>query len=86
MDTYNGQGSRKSRDLNKVTQQLYQVLVDRTLPLELCHVPSKKNQADGPWRRISAVDSMLSTKAWERVEVAFGGSCIDRDIHLTYWL
>ena len=71
MDTYYGQGSRKSREANEVTKQLYGVVVERNLQLELCYVPSK---ADGPSRRISAVDAMLSAKAWERVQCAFGGS------------
>ena len=74
MDTYYGQGSRKSRELNEVTKQLYGVVVERNLQLELCYVPSKENQADGPYRRISAVNAMLLAKAWERVQCAFGGS------------
>ena len=74
MDTYYGQGSRKSCEFNEVTKQLYGDVVECNLQLELCYVPSKENQVDGPSRRISAVDVMLSAKAWERVQCAFGGS------------
>ena len=68
VDIYDGQGSRKSRKFNDVTKQLYEVVVERNLQLELCFVPSKENHADGPSRRISAVGAMLSAKAWQRVE------------------
>ena len=61
LDTYFGQGNRKSRDLNEVTKQFYEVVVvERNLQLELCYVSCKENQADGQSRRISAVDAMLS--------------------------
>ena len=38
MDTYYGQGSRKSCELNEVTKQLG-VVVECNLQLELCYVP-----------------------------------------------
>ena len=74
IDTFNGQGSRKSPQLTEVTKKLYQCMFQRNLQLELVYVPSEQNQADGPSRRLVASDAMLSKKAWEQVERAFGGS------------
>ena len=47
-------------------------MVEHNFQLELCYVLSKENQADDPSRRISAVDAMVSAKAWKRVDCAFG--------------
>lgn len=74
IDTYYGQGSRKSHELTEVTKRLYQLVLGRNLQLELSYVPSKENEADAPSRRISAADATLSAKAWQRVECAFGGA------------
>lgn len=63
MDTYYGQGSRKSHELTEVTKQLYQLVLGRILQLELSYVPSKENEADAPSRRISAEDATLSANA-----------------------
>jgi len=46
---------------------------DRNLQLKLSHVPSAQNQADGPSRCLSPLDSMLSSKAWCVVDQYFGG-------------
>lgn len=73
IDTFNGQGSRKSPELTEVTKELYRCLSDRNLHLELFYVPSEQNQADAPSRRLSTSDAKLTPSAWQRVEDAFGG-------------
>ena len=73
IDTFNGQGSRKSPQLKEVTKELYRCLLERNLRLELFYVPSEQNQADAPSRRLSASDSKLSSRAWQKVQTAFGG-------------
>ena len=73
IDTFNGQGSRKSPQLTEVTKELYRCLWERNLRLELFYVLSEQNQADVPSRRLSASDSKLSCKAWQKVQTAFGG-------------
>ena len=64
IDTFNGQGSRKSPQLTEVTKELYRCLF---------YVPSEQNQADAPSRRLSASDSKLSSRAWQKMQTAFGG-------------
>ena len=67
IDTCNGQGSRKSPQLTEVTKELYRCLLERNLRLQLFYVPSEKNQADAPSRRLSASDCKLSSRAWQKV-------------------
>jgi len=69
---WEGQGSR-SPELTRATMDLFFVLAARNVQLNLFHVPSEENSADGPSRRISRSDSKLAKGAWERVEQAFGG-------------
>lgn len=73
IDTVEGQGSRTSPELTAATKELFRVLSTRNLQLKFFHVPSSRNKADGPSRCLSSLDSMLSPKAWERVEHQFGG-------------
>ena len=63
-DTNYGQGSRKSR-FERGDQTALEGCGERNLQLEFCYVSSKENQADDPSRRISAVDAMVSAKAWK---------------------
>ena len=69
MDTYYGQGRRKSHDLSEVTKQLYRVVVDRNLELDLCCVPSNENQADRPSRWTQCSRQKLGSESRARSEV-----------------
>ena len=73
IDTVEGQGSRTSPELTAATKELFKVLSTRNLQLKLYHVSSSRNEADGPSRCLSPLDSRLSPKAWQRVEDRFGG-------------
>ena len=73
IDTFNGQGSRKSPQLTEVTKELYRCLLERNLRLELFYIPSEQNQADAPSRCLSVSDSKLPSRAWQKVQTAFGG-------------
>jgi hypothetical protein len=42
------------------------------IDLHLSFVPSQQNIADGPSRKLSAADAMLSEMAWSKVENCFG--------------
>jgi hypothetical protein len=61
-----GQGSKHSLQLTEVTKALYSVVSQRNVQLELSHVASGQNEADG-------VDATLSPKSWAVVESRFGG-------------
>ena len=73
IDTWEGQGSKQSPELTSVTKKLFFVISSRNIQINLTHVPSSENPADGPSRRLSRLDSRLTRKAWERVEKVFGG-------------
>ena len=73
IDSWYGQGSRKSLELTNATKDLFFVLAARNLQLNLFHVSSRENSADGPSRTICLSDSKLSLSAWAQVEQAFGG-------------
>ena len=75
IDTYNGQGSKNSPQLTAATKELYFTVVNRNLQLELSHIASDRNEADGPSRCLSALDSTLSPRVWELIEHTFGGLC-----------
>lgn len=70
---WEGQGSKNSPELTKATKELFWALCDRNLQLRLSYVPSCENQADGPSRQLSRLDSTLSSKAWGLVDRLFGG-------------
>ena len=48
IDSWYGQGSRKSLELTNTTKDLFFVLAARNLQLNLFHVSSRENSADGP--------------------------------------
>ena len=73
IDTWEGQGSKKSPELASVTKKLFFVVSSHNIQISLTHVPSSQNPADGPSRRLSRLDSCLIREAWERVEKVFGG-------------
>ena len=73
IDAFRGEGSRKSAELTDTTKRLYELTVSRNLNLELNHVPSKDNEADGPSRCLSSSDAMLSLDVWQKVQREFGG-------------
>lgn len=73
IDTWEGQGSKRSPDLTSVTKELFFALSSRNVQISLTHVLSRENPADGPLQRLSRLDSCLTKEAWEGVEKAFGG-------------
>ena len=68
IDSWYGQGSRTSLELTNATKDLFFVLAARNLQLNLFHVSSRENSADGPSRKICLSDSKLSLSAWAQVE------------------
>ena len=73
IDSWYGQGSRKSLELTNATKHVFFVLAARNLQLNLFHVSLRENRADGPSRTICLSDSKLSLSAWAQVAQAFGG-------------
>ena len=73
IDAFRGEGSRNSLELTNATKKLYQTVFSRNLQLELSHISSGDNEADGPSRRLSCMDAMLTPKIWLQVQKAFGG-------------
>ena len=73
IDSWYGQGSRKSLELTNASKDIFFILAAHNLQLNLFHVSSRENSADGPSRRICLSDSKLSLTAWAQVEKAFGG-------------
>ena len=71
---WEGEGSKKSRQLCSVTKHLFKLVSQRNLQLELSYVRSGENEADAPSRRLSRLDAMLSNRAWNLVQDAFGGT------------
>lgn len=74
IDTFRGEGSKKSKQLTEATKRVYECVKLRNIQLELSHVPSKQNRADAPSRRLSVLDSTLSSRSWDYVQEMFGGS------------
>ncbi|KAK3737867.1 hypothetical protein QZH41_019748, partial [Actinostola sp. cb2023] len=72
IDTWNREGS-KSPELTEAIKELFNVVSQRNLHLALQHIPTQLNKADMPSRCLSKLDSMLSPKAWARVQSNFGG-------------
>lgn len=70
---WEGQGSKKSLELTRITKRLFGILSRRNIQLQLSYVQSSVNEADTPSRRLSRLDSKLSERAWATVEKAFGG-------------
>ena len=60
--------------MSDATKALFAIVSQKNLLLQPVHIPSKQNPAEGPSRRLSKADSMLSKQAWARVQSAFGGS------------
>ena len=52
IDSWYGQGSRKSLELTNATKDLFFVLAACNLQLNLFHVSSRENNADGPSRTV----------------------------------
>ena len=62
--------------INKVyqtSQQIFQLVTQKNILLELFYVPSKRNPADSFSRSLSKSDSMLSKYCWDMVGAEFGG-------------
>lgn len=68
IDSWYGQGSSKSLELTNTTKDLFFVLAARNRQLNLFHVSSRENSADGPSRTICLSDSKLSLSVWAQVE------------------
>lgn len=72
--TWHREGS-KSQELSDATKALFGLISRRNLHLQLFRVPSNENAVDGPSRRFSESDSMLSSQARSRVQAAFWDHC-----------
>ena len=65
IDTWEGQGSRRSPELTSATKELFSVLSSGNVQLSLMHVLSRKNPTDCPSRRSSSLDFRLTNETWE---------------------
>lgn len=72
--TWHREGS-KSQELSDAIKALFGLISRRNLHLQLFRVPSNENAVDGPSRRFSESDSMLSSQARSRVQAAFWDHC-----------
>ena len=70
--TWQRKGSR-SQELSGATKALFGIVSQRNLHLQLSHISSKENVADGPSRCLTKSDSMLSVLAWSHVQKMYGG-------------
>ena len=62
VDTWEGQGSKKSPQLTSVINTLFFVLSNGNIQINLTHVASSENP-DGPLQRLSRLDSRLTREA-----------------------
>ena len=69
--------SSKDIAFNSLLKQLFQLVSSLNCDLVLKYVPSAKNPADAPSRRISLQDARLSSKAWARLQALFGPHTFD---------
>jgi len=63
----------RSPSLNTVLKRLFFTTVKFNISLHLLYIPTDKNPADGPSRRLSNMDSKLHPHLWEVVQNHFGG-------------
>ena len=70
---WQGQGSKSSPQLTKVTKELFFALSAVNIDLRLHYLPSKENEADAPSRQLSRLDSKVSASAFSVLDEAFGG-------------
>ena len=73
---WNNQGA-KCQNLNRILKQIFDVVTLYNIDLHLSFVPSRQNIADGPSRKLSAADAMLSEMAWSKVENCFDPPSVD---------
>ena len=73
IQSWNNQGSR-SPQLNDALKKLFFTTVELNVSLYFSYIPSQQNPADAPSRRLSSLDSTLTTTAWEIVQNLFGGN------------
>lgn len=69
---WNNHGGR-SRSLNTAIKNVFFTTLRLNILLRLSYVPSQENPADLPSRRVSSLDSKLSTEVWEKIQREFGG-------------
>ena len=72
IDSWYGQGSKKSLELTNATKDLFVILAAHSLQYNLFHVSSRESSADGHSGKICLSDSKLSLSAWAQVEQVFG--------------
>ena len=67
----------KSRELNSVLKQIFNLVLHLDIVLNLTFVKSEHNLADEPSRALKKSDAMLSEKTWSQVQQAFGEHSFD---------
>ena len=72
VESWNGQYSRSPRML-QVLKDLFWITVELRISLSLYYIASKLNPADKASRRLTASDSMLSPKFWNKVQARHWG-------------
>lgn len=73
---WNNQGA-KCQNLNRILKQIFGVVTLYNIDLHLSFVPSQQNIDNGPSRKLSAADAILSEMAWSKVENRFGPHSVD---------
>lgn len=58
-------------------KDLYQVTYINNIDLRLQYIPSKCNQADAPFRKLTFLDCILFKKAWDMIQGKFGPHSVD---------
>lgn len=72
INSWKNQGTR-SREMNTVIKELFQLVLDLDLVLNLTYVESKSNPADAPSRDLQKSDAMLAPSTWGLIQAQFGG-------------
>ncbi|KAK6166305.1 hypothetical protein SNE40_023034 [Patella caerulea] len=76
LDSWKKQGSRSSI-LNNTLKDIYFILQEFNIHMNLVFIPSSDNPADGPSRAFLKSDACLSDLAFKRVDIIFGPHTID---------
>ena len=67
----------KSRELNSVLKEIFNLVLQLDIVLNLAFVKSEHNLADEPSRVLKKSDAMLSERAWSQIQQAFGPHSLD---------
>lgn len=72
IQAWNNQGGRCS-SLNRAMKNLFLITTQLNVLLHLSYVPSNKNPADPPSRRLSMLDCTLTSAMWDTIQYDCGG-------------